>query len=266
MDDTALNEVCQLIFNITYFHPELATSFIGSLAHLYSILKQSQASPPLKPPVSAVINALLNLDSEEEAWGTFMFPDTDSSANVYVLVSILDVATTHYGDAELDTLALPLVTLIHKVYTAAPETVKELLEKKMLPSDEDRSQVLGKSASLASRLLRLSMSASAPKLRDSISTLLFELSSKDPEKFVHNVGFGYASGFLMSKGLPLPTAVSGDKDGSGAAINPVTGQRRDAEVDEPLPPMTDEEKEREAERLFVLFDRLVLNRVLRVSC
>ena len=42
----------------------------------------------------------------------------------------------------------------------------------------------------------------------------------------------------------------------GVEINPVTGQRRDmenaSEVD-----MTEEEKEREAERLFILFERYV---------
>jgi hypothetical protein len=263
MDDTALNEMCQLIFNITYFHPELAISFTGSLSYLYSILKQTRGSQPLGPPVPAVVNALLNLDSEEEEWSAFMFPNTDPTTNVLILVSILDAAVAHYGDAELDTLVLPLVTLIHKVYTAAPTNVKDVLEKKLLPSDADRAQVLGKSSSFASRLLRLSTSASAPKLRDSISALLFELSSKDPEKYVHNVGFGYASGFLLSKNLPLPSAATSGTDGSGAAINPVTGQRRDAEIEEQLPPMTDEEKEREAERLFVLFDRSVPRELLK---
>ena len=44
--------------------------------------------------------------------------------------------------------------------------------------------------------------------------------------------------------------------GRGLAVNPITGQRRDmeAKADEG-PPMTDDEKMREAERLFVLFER-----------
>ena len=41
----------------------------------------------------------------------------------------------------------------------------------------------------------------------------------------------------------------------GKEINPVTGQRRDMEPPAPGPEMTDAEKEREAEKLFVLFER-----------
>lgn len=39
----------------------------------------------------------------------------------------------------------------------------------------------------------------------------------------------------------------------GQPINPITGI---VQRDDPSPQMTDEEKEREAEKLFVLFDRL----------
>lgn len=41
----------------------------------------------------------------------------------------------------------------------------------------------------------------------------------------------------------------------GQEINPITGQRTDMEPVDTGPEMTDIEKEREAERLFVLFER-----------
>jgi hypothetical protein len=41
-----------------------------------------------------------------------------------------------------------------------------------------------------------------------------------------------------------------------ADINPITGQRLEAESIPDIAEMTDEEKEREAERLFVLFERM----------
>lgn len=41
----------------------------------------------------------------------------------------------------------------------------------------------------------------------------------------------------------------------GQEINPITGQRTDMEPVDTGPEMTDTEKEREAERLFVLFER-----------
>jgi hypothetical protein len=42
-------------------------------------------------------------------------------------------------------------------------------------------------------------------------------------------------------------------------VNPITGQRRDKEEQVQVEEMTQEEKEREAERLFVLFERYVIS-------
>ena len=144
----------------------------------------------------------------------------------------------------------------------------------LLPSNEERAQPLGQSETLAAYLLRLSTSPVAPNIRESISSLMFELSDKDATSFVRNVGYGFASGFLMTHDLPMPanategwsrTGENGEKSTEdiaekvtnvdGKEINPVTGQRRDMEPTDTGPEMTDEEKEREAERLFVLFER-----------
>lgn len=71
------------------------------------------------------------------------------------------------------------------------------------------------------------------------------------------IGYGNAAGFLFNRGIlsAPPTAEnSGASDSLNPAVNPITGtlqQQRDAG-----PEMTDEEKEREAEKLFVLFERL----------
>ena len=70
------------------------------------------------------------------------------------------------------------------------------------------------------------------------------------------IGYGNAAGFLYNKGIFAPPEVASTTSGEqiDGSINPITGM-----VDgpkEPIPDMTDEEKEREAEKLFVLFDRL----------
>ena len=76
------------------------------------------------------------------------------------------------------------------------------------------------------------------------------------------VGYGNVAGFLFSKGVMSPppqsstssSATYGPSTSStGAPINPITGI---AQQPAAMPDMTDEEKEREAEKLFVLFDRL----------
>lgn len=87
---------------------------------------------------------------------------------------------------------------------------------------------------------------------------------------MHNIGYGYAAGFLQLNSLPVPSgALYGNPEGEDDAngmnsgmesldVNTITGQARDMEPNIDIPEMTDEEKEREAERLFVLFERSVL--------
>ena len=75
---------------------------------------------------------------------------------------------------------------------------------------------------------------------------------------VENVGYGYASGFLFQNNVPIPASLTeGLQEGkpTGRPANPITGQFFDKEKPVDEPEMTEEEKEREAERLFVLFER-----------
>lgn len=91
---------------------------------------------------------------------------------------------------------------------------------------------------------------------------------------MRNVGYGFASGFLFSHNISVPASameaysasgserVSQDSQGIEGRINPITGQFVDREAKVEID-MTDEEKEREAERLFVLFERWVFTTCLR---
>lgn len=256
----AMSETLKLMFNLTHFHPDLANLFTDSVPHLLKmLLRIDLPHPPLQQPVNSLINALVNLDLEAKKDRPFsngpMFPTFDPKCNAERLISILSSTLTEYPDAELDQLAAPLVALIRKVHSIAPDSVKEFMKSLLLPSPSDRDQPLGKSTTLPSRLLRLSTSALASTLRGSISALLFELSGKDAATFVRNVGYGYAAGFLMSNNIPMPDNAREGRSAGDAPVNPVTGQRLDAEAVDEGPEMTMEEKEREAERLFVLFER-----------
>jgi len=131
------------------------------------------------------------------------------------------------------------------------------MQTRILPTPDERDKPLGKSNTLSARLLNLTTSAPTPNLRGSISSMLFELSNKEPAKFVQNVGYGFASGFLMSNNIPMPEeeVQKHARSEQGIPVNPITGQRLDREERVESEPMTQEEKEREAERLFVLFER-----------
>jgi Guanine nucleotide exchange factor synembryn len=94
-----------------------------------------------------------------------------------------------------------------------------------------------------------------------------------PTALVEAIGYGFASGHLFSHGIPVPeniqnamgntagmpgeTASRGSTTTEGREdVNPITGQKWEDERIPDLSSMTDEEKEREAERLFVLFERM----------
>jgi hypothetical protein len=71
-------------------------------------------------------------------------------------------------------------------------------------------------------------------------------------KLTAQIGYGNAAGFLFNKGIMAPPGEM--YDANGVLLNPITGT--DALLHPVDVDMTQEEKEREAERLFVLFDRL----------
>ena len=117
---------------------------------------------------------------------------------------------------------------------------------------------MGRGDTISARLLNLTTEVLAPKARVVTGQLLYELSDQSSGKFITNVGYGYASGFLISNGIPVPPeALDKTAQLNGTPINPVTGQTLEAEErdQKPLSEMTDKEKMREAEKLFVLFER-----------
>ncbi|KIV77541.1 hypothetical protein PV11_09331 [Exophiala sideris] len=262
----ALQETLKLLFNVTNAKAEHISKFEPATAQLCRIfLYIAIPSPALQPPVSLIINALANLDFDSKSLDT----DPESPGALTRLMTILEQAIQEYSTTELDTIAIPLLTVLRNINDKASPNLRERMKSRLLPNDKERDQPLGKSSSLASQILRLTTSAGLLNLSEAISGLMFELSDKDASQYVHNVGYGYAAGYLMTHKIPIPeSAKKGQYTGESSRqvpVNPVTGQRLDAEPISDLPQMTDEEKEREAERLFVLFERLKATGVVDVK-
>ncbi|EEQ29821.1 conserved hypothetical protein [Microsporum canis CBS 113480] len=275
IDELALSETLKLMFNITNYYPHHTTTFSPSIPHILKILSLIEIpTPPLQAPVNYLINSLLNLDLAAEKSKPFstnpLFPKFDQNCNVDKLINILDQAVAMHKPSHLETLVVPLLTLLRKIYSFAPEGPRKYMEWLLLPEDNDHDLPIGQSNTLSSRLLRLSTSPVAPSLRDGISALMFELSGSHANDFVRNVGYGFAAGFLMSHDMAIPESAKEAYSSKGtkefdSAVNPITGQRFDAEPVDDGPEMTEEEKEREAERLFVLFERLRATGVVDVE-
>lgn len=273
MEDMALGESLKLLFNLAHFCPQRIGKFSPALPHILTILDKRPFSPtkPLDPPFSSLVNSILNIPLEQEENIAVLFPQ--DSPNIYVdrLIDILDKSTKAYSDDDLDAMVSPVTTLIQRVYGVASTAVQKHMQELLLPTVDDRKQPLGRGESLSARLMRISANIATPKIQELAGSLLFELSGKNAKTFVENIGYGYASGFLVRHKIPLPenalkaqNDANGEASGSAAgqqtwkAVNPITGQTLESEPVVDLPEMTDEEKEREAERLFVLFERYVL--------
>ena len=264
-DTMALMETLKLLFNATSINMGQPTKFKAAVVQIFRILEHIEIpSPPLQPPISLLVNALANLDMDED-----MVKASETELAADKLISILGKAIQKYSSTELNTSLVPLMTVLRKLNEIAPPTLRDLMETRLLPADEERDQPIGKSSSLASQLLRLTTSSGMVNLSESISGLMFELSDKDANQYVKNVGYGYAAGYLMTHKIPMPESakrnqVEGDSS-QHIPLNPITGQRLDREPAVELPDMTREEKEREAERLFVLFERLKATGVVNVK-
>jgi hypothetical protein len=286
MVDMSLIETLKLMFNITYYYPDLVPKFTPSVEPLVRlVMNHPLPSPPLKPPITYLFNGLLNLDlaSAEkktpigpEARSSPLFPYSSPEEVVERFTSIFNKAMVTMPENELDQAAAPLCTLLRRMYELAQPQMKEWMRWVMLPREKDREKPLGVGDTMAARLLRLSCSPGLPTLRENIASLLFEMSDKDANKFVKNIGYGFAAGFLMNHNIEIPNSATeassaSTKSGasSGAAVNPITGQRLSAEQEdhpiEDVKDMTQTEKEREAERLFVLFEKLKATGVVKVK-
>ncbi|WEW61794.1 hypothetical protein PRK78_007290 [Emydomyces testavorans] len=222
-------------------------------------------NPPLEPPMSLLIDCLAALVSHNGPIATSEMPWPPFNEDK--LVNVLSLAIQAYPPEVLETRITPLASLLFKISQSGPAETKERLRAHLLPSDQDRTQVLGRGDSLPHRLVSISTETVSPELKKVMAHLFLELSDGDPKRLIHNVGFGCGVGLLHSISTPAPPDDSdtGQSTEGTGEINPVTGQRRDMETQTSLAEMTDEQKEREAERLFVLFERLRATGVLNVE-
>ncbi|KAF8475846.1 guanine nucleotide exchange factor [Kalaharituber pfeilii] len=277
MEDLALAESLKLLFNVTHFASDCTYLFNETIPHLLEILIHIPLmDPPLQPPVTYIVNALSNVQLSGNKYT--VFPPSDPSRSVVKFMDILD-GSLHkkYLDINsnypFDDEGSVLLGVLGEIYKIAPQDVKACMRARLLPTPEERDKPLGRGNTLSARLLNLTTAALAPRARVIAGQLLFTLSDSDASQFINNVGYGFASGFLVSHGIPVPKSAMEENatiqggEWEGTPINPVTGQTLSAEQrdQKPLEEMTDDEKMREAERLFVLFERLKKTGVVTVK-
>lgn len=265
MDELALTDALKLIYNVTKIYAKLSATFLPCIPHILKIISRVDISDkPLDGMPGSLVNALSILMEKQEKEDKAvdespLFPTFDPNCNVNRLISILDRAVSLYSPQELETKAIPLLQSLISIYEVAPEVPRGCMRSLLLPESSDRSLPIGKTDSLSSKLLNF-LTGHYAHLKVAVSEMMFLLSDKDAETLIKNIGYGFAAGFLAARAIPIPGNAGEVQSGATEAdlnslLNPVTGQRLTAEPRDNLPPMTQAEKEREAERLMVLFER-----------
>ncbi|BGP00147.1 Proteophosphoglycan ppg4 [Rhodotorula toruloides ATCC 204091] len=137
----------------------------------------------------------------------------------------------------------------------------------LFPPDIDRSVPLDRQPTLTGHLVRLLSSVLLLNTAFGVGEFLYNLFDRSPEKLVRAIGYGSASGFLQNRGELIPPPPGEEQESSADGeqprrpVNPITGAFEPPE-DPDYKPMTEEEKEREAERLYTLFDRMAKTGVI----
>lgn len=184
------------------------------------------------------------------------------------------LAQENFGDVTLCDLLSPLVIFVTQL-SSYDEASREYVRQRIVPDDLDRTTPLDERPDLLGRSLQLLGSLNHSTLKAAVGELLFAMADSSrtcatirirnmqltgrcvPAAVLCDlVGYGHVAGFLHDKGvLAAPTGSSNVRRviPPGASIDPVTGMIASKPE---LPDLTDQEKDQEMEKLFVLFNRL----------
>ncbi|TFK64698.1 hypothetical protein BDN72DRAFT_846320 [Pluteus cervinus] len=159
----------------------------------------------------------------------------------------------------VDDLITPLMVLISRI-CLADEPSRARVRQWLVPFDLDRTSPLERRKNTLGRCLRLLGSVYHSRAKTSVGEMLFAMADSNATTLSALVGYGNVAGFLFHKGVMSapaqdPTESTASLTTSdGYAINPITGTTVQPKPE--APEMSDDEKEREMEKLFILFDRM----------
>ncbi|XP_072230100.1 chaperone Ric-8A [Leuresthes tenuis] len=170
----------------------------------------------------------------------------------------------------------PILNLLTESCRAHRET-RIYIRKHILPPLRDVSHRPEEGSTVKNRLIRL-MTHLDTDLKHCAADLIFVLCKENVGRFVKYTGYGNAAGLLATRGLlggqgprnaTSSAQYSSDSDSDTEEyrqvkdrINPVTG-RMEAEQPDPMEGMTEEEKEEEAKRLIMLFNKLSRDNIIQ---
>ncbi|KIY52575.1 hypothetical protein FISHEDRAFT_34994 [Fistulina hepatica ATCC 64428] len=242
-----------------------------SLGRTTTLTVTPQLPVPARPDIFNVAYNLLDSSFE------YYFPGDIEPDHASVRKRVKESAP----DATIDDTLTPLVVLVTRLCMADTTTTSSAVTPAarllalLCPPDLDRSPSapLEGRPNLLGRLLRLLACVYHPRLKDAAGELLWtdatapplspeRLTAMTATRMSALLGYGNIAGYLFNRGVMSAPGVDETSGGyiedktPARAINPITGTYETPRNKSDLPEMTEEEKEAEMEKLFVLFDRL----------
>lgn len=161
---------------------------------------------------------------------------------------------------------VPTTLLLTRLVSENQEALDRLFTQ-IFPGTIDYSTLPEDRDGMSSKLVRLMRTPQGGMLPNTMGDLVLALLGQNIKQFILVVGYGNAAGYMMARNIAIPHEIIEEvAAGADSGVNPVTGRYFSQEAaDEELRNMTQEEKEREAERLFVLFERLNKTGVIKVE-
>ncbi|ORZ18163.1 hypothetical protein BCR42DRAFT_246741 [Absidia repens] len=169
----------------------------------------------------------------DSGWQPRQTSDRDLDRDMAIVLSLMGSTFTYVEEADLP-------RLFHQYLAPRPET-------------NDPAQAL-----FFSRLLKLLSSPRFPHSKDMVTELLYSHVNEDPKAFIELVGYENAKHTSIGKEYNMENAPSPHTDttATDTSKNSLSVQRDEEFMQ--LSDLTDEEKERQAERLFVMFEKIQL--------
>lgn len=172
----------------------------------------------------------------------------------------------------IETQLSSLLILLHKL-VSYNEDIKDRIKEKLFPKDFVKSDLaMNQIDSITGRSIKL---MSSPVIlqtsKNCIGNLILELFDKNTSDMINFCGYGNCIGYFMNCGIEIPNIndVISNSNSTGFKINPITGSVIDENEQEKLKKeweaLTDEEREKEAEKLFILFDKINQNGIFKVG-
>jgi hypothetical protein len=195
------------------------------------------------PPHQHMIHILMNLEFNQKIWFELesysSFIDQLSKMMLKTLTTVKPIHTeTLLNGNRFDEAFLPLIILTHNLAEAGTQQLKNYLKESLFPS-KDAAET---SRELETELIHLLIHPGLSKIRHQMEELVFECFHHNGADMVQHFGLGITAGLLKRKNM----------------LDPKYFERKHEESD-----MTEEEKEKEIERLVPLFRRL---QELNVKC